>query len=393
MKSSLLVPLLFLLIQLLSLPLGHEKRLPVKENLENCEEIRADNADDCLRMNHIQLLGTHNSYHVKPPARLVSLLDDYEKGWAENIDYSHRPLQEQLEELGIRQFEIDIFPDPEGGHYAQPSGAILSEDSDYPGHPELMKPGLKVIHGTDVDYRTTCLTFISCLTEIRDWSLQNRTHLPIMVLVELKGGGEREGRGPVSFTTPVNFNRELILDIDREIRMVFEEEHLLTPAEVQGDSRSLEEAILTKGWPTLSESRGRILFALDNTNELREIYQEALKMDEGRILFTSFDPGEADAGFIKMNDSIGGIDQIRERSKAGYLIRTRADIPVREAKSGDTTRREAALNSGAHYISTDYPEMSPFGSGYIVRLPDAKGPGRCNPVTAPPTCKNQFIVE
>src|SRR5690625_5861121 len=85
-------------------------------------------------------------------------------------------------------------------------------------------------------------------------------------------------------------------------------------------------------------------------------------MDEGRILFTSFDPGEEDAGFIKMNDSIGGIDQIRERSKAGYLIRTRADIPVREAKSGDTTRREAALNSGAHYISTDYPEMSPFGS-------------------------------
>src|SRR5690625_7427028 len=92
-------------------------------------------------MNHNQLLGTRNIYHVKPPARLVSRLDEYEKGWAEHIDYSHRLMQEQLEELGIRQFEIDIFPDPEGGHYAQPSGAILSEDSDYPGHPELMKPG------------------------------------------------------------------------------------------------------------------------------------------------------------------------------------------------------------------------------------------------------------
>src|SRR5690625_838571 len=86
MKSSLLVPLLFSLIQLLSLPSGPDQRLPIKANSENCEEIRADNADDCLRINHIQLLGTHNSYHVKPPARLVSLLDEYEKGWAENID-------------------------------------------------------------------------------------------------------------------------------------------------------------------------------------------------------------------------------------------------------------------------------------------------------------------
>lgn len=393
MQSTLLVPLLFSLVQVFHSTPGPAPFSPVIEHSENCEVISADNADSCLRLNHIQLLGSHNSYHVKPSARLVNLLDEYEEGWAENIDYSHRPLPEQLEELGIRQFELDIFADPEGGHYAHPSGAVLSEDSFYLGHPELMKPGLKVIHGTDIDYRTTCLTFISCLTGIRDWSLQNRTHLPIMILVELKGGAEREDRGPVSFTAPVNFDRELILDIDREIRMVFEEDHLLTPADVQGDYISLEEAILTEGWPTLSEGRGRILFALDNTNELRERYQEAIKIEDGRILFTSSDPGEADAGFIKMNDSIGGYDLIRERSRAGYLIRTRADIPVREAKSGDTTRREAALNSGAHYISTDYPETSPFGSGYLVRLPDATGPGRCNPVTAPPACRNQFIVE
>src|SRR5690625_5438460 len=92
------------------------------------------------------------------------------------------------------------------------------------------------------------------------------------------------------------------------------------------------------------------MFALDNTNELREIYQEALKMDEGRILFTSFDPGEADAGFIKMNDSIGGFDQIRARSRAGYLIRTRADIPVREAKSGRSEEHTSELQSRGHLV-------------------------------------------
>jgi hypothetical protein len=94
-----------------------------------------------------------------------------------------------------------------------------------------------------------------------------------------------------------------------------------------------------------------------------------------------------------MNNAINSHDQIRERVDAGYLIRTRSDIPVHEAKSGDTTRLNAALTSGAQYISTDYPEPSPFGSGYVAVLPDAEGPGRCNPVNAPDTCQNRFIVE
>src|SRR5690625_6763985 len=110
MKSSLLVPLLFLLIQLLSLPLGHEKRLPVKENLENCEEIRADNADDCLRMNHIQLMGTHNSYNVKLPARLVSLLDEYVKGWDDYIVNFNRHIHEQLDDVVYRSTDTAVLP-------------------------------------------------------------------------------------------------------------------------------------------------------------------------------------------------------------------------------------------------------------------------------------------
>ena len=36
------------------------------------------------------------------------------------IDYTHAPIPEQLDQHGIRQFELDVFPDPDGGLYATP---------------------------------------------------------------------------------------------------------------------------------------------------------------------------------------------------------------------------------------------------------------------------------
>ncbi len=57
---------------------------------------------------------------------------------------------------------------------------------------------------------------------------------------------------------------------------------------------------------------------------------------------------------------------------ARYLMRTRADSPTVEARSGDTTRRDRAFACGAQYVSSDYAEVSPFGSGYIARLPRAE---------------------
>ena len=52
-----------------------------------------------IRINQIQVLGTHNSYKLKPHPELVRLLDQQMEGWSRNIDYEHRPLTEQLEEL------------------------------------------------------------------------------------------------------------------------------------------------------------------------------------------------------------------------------------------------------------------------------------------------------
>ncbi|WP_234572857.1 phosphatidylinositol-specific phospholipase C1-like protein [Rhodohalobacter sp. 614A] len=358
----------------------------------DCDSITAENADQCLRLNHIQVLGTHNSYKIKPADALISALDEFNEGWARGLEYSHKPLTEQLEELGIRKFELDIFADTSGGRFAEPAGAKLINDEEYLDDEDMMKPGFKVIHVQDIDYRGTCRTLVNCLTEIRDWSSENPNHLPIMIMLEVKDGTP-QARGNLSFTEALHIDESVIYDIDEEIWSVFSEDHVITPDDVREDFDTLEKAILEKGWPILAQSRGKILFALDNTNRIRDLYLSESSTLENRALFVSSRPGQPSAAFIKMNEVFDEEEEIKEFSEKGYLIRTRSDIPTVEARSGDTSRRDLALQSGAHYISTDYPEPSPFNANYIVTLPGAESPGRCNPVSAPESCKNSYIKE
>ena len=347
---------------------------------------------DELRINHIQVLGTHNSYKMRPHPELVNQLNSEMEDWSRNIDYEHRPLSEQLEELGMRQFELDVYADTTGGLFSEPAGALLVGDDEFINAEEMTKPGLKVLHGQDLDYRTTCMTLISCITEISEWSLTNPQHLPIFILIEAKDGS-MEDRGTIEFTQPIEFSSELLHEIDSEILSVFDDNHLITPDEVRGDYATLEEAVTDAGWPTLAESRGKVMFALDNTGHHKDLYLQGNPNLENRVLFVSSEPGEPTAGFIKMNNVIDQSDKIKEFTAAGFLVRTRADIPTVETRSGDTTRRDLALESGAQFISTDYPELSPYGSGYIVTLPGTEGIARCNPVSAPSDCQNEMLAE
>jgi len=357
-----------------------------------CQIISAQNSDSCIRLNQIQVLGTHNSYKLTPVSALVDMLNEYRADWSTNIMYNHRPLTEQLELLGIRQFELDVFADPEGGLYAEPAGALLAEDTRFVNSAEMLAPGFKVLHSQDVDYRSTCLSLKSCLTEIRDWSLVNPAHFPIMIMLEMKDG-QRAQFGPITYTNPVAIDVENIDKVDEEIWAVFPEAHVITPDQVRGSYSSLEQAITTNGWPTLAESRGKVLFALDNTGSHRDAYLSGAADLQGRAMFVSSQPGEPTAGFIKMNDVMADFELIQTYVAAGFLVRTRSDIPTIEARSGSTVRRDRALASGAQYVSTDYPEYSPFGSAYIVELPDTNGNARCNLIAASAACMSEYLSE
>jgi len=349
-----------------------------------CAVLTAATIDDCVRLNQIQVLGTHNSYHIAPPPALLTAIGPQ----SADIEYTHRPLTEQLSQLGIRQFELDVFADPAGRRYATPAALRMVPGLTAPGS-DLTRPGFKVLHTQDTDYRTTCATLVACLTEIRDWSRKNPRHVPIQIQIEAKDAVPKDAR----FVVPIPIGAAEFRALDKEIRSVFDEDHVITPDRVRARRATLAEAVKSDGWPLLREARGKILFALDNTDEHRTAYLQGNPSLEGRVLFVSTPPVEPSAGFIKMNEALGEDEaRIQQRVREGYLVRTRSDIPTAEARSGSTLRRDSAFRSGAQYVSTDYPEPSPFGSGYIARLPGAEQrPARCNPVNAPAGCRDEWL--
>ena len=339
-------------------------------------------ADD-LRLNQIQVIGTHNSYHVAPPPAVLDLIAAAGKQRAESLDYTHRPLPEQFDKLGIRQIELDVYADPKGGLFAKPAARqMVTKNGKDPGPDPnaggaLDKPGFKVLHVPDVDYLATVPTFAAGLKQVRDWSKAHPRHVPIMVLVELK-----EDVVPLMPTKSVPFDRPLLDEVDAAIRAVFRDDDMVTPDRVRGGAKSLPEAIQKAGWPTLDAARGKVLFCLDNTGKLADLYANGHPALKGRAMFAPLAESDAGAAFFKVNDPVGDFDRIRKLVRAGFLVRTRADEATRNARTNDTARRDKAFASGAQFVSTDYPEPRKEWSGYAVRLP-GKAVARPNPVSGP----------
>ena len=143
------------------------------------------------RFNEVQVIGTHNSYHIAPDESLLRVIEKTNPEGAKSLQYTRRPLTEQFS-AGIRQIELDLFADPRGGLFAEPKGNKIATEQGLPIGPNhdptgaLRKPGFKVLHIPDIDFRSTVLTLREGLTQIRDWSEAHPRHFPIFVLLELK---------------------------------------------------------------------------------------------------------------------------------------------------------------------------------------------------------------
>ena len=113
-------------------------------------------------------------------------------------------------------------------------------------------------------------------------------------------------------------------------------------------------------------------------------------------MFPASTPGQPDAAFLKFSDARAPeAAAIPDLVRQGYLVRTRADGPVTTPTTGDVTQRDAALASGAHMVSTDYPvpgAASRWGSDYVAQLPGG-APARCNPVRLARACTAKILRE
>jgi hypothetical protein len=332
--------------------------------------------DDTLRLNHIQVLGSHNSYHSPPYPEVLDALRGVNPATAAGLDYGHRPLREQFD-VGVRQIELDVWSDPDGGKFANPT-LLESLDLPPPDPAVMHEPGFKVIHEANIDTRSNCLTFVLCLRAVKTWSDAHPGHVPIMIEVEMKDATDD--------VTPATFDA-----LEAEIRSVFDTDELVTPDDVRGDDPSLGNAVRTRGWPTLGEVRGRVIFTLDNES-LAAVARRGHPSLRGRLLFTPSAPGEGDAAFAKLNDPIEDAAMIEAALAANMLVRTRADADTVQARSGDAAMRDAALAGGAQFVSTDYEVPDPRFPRYEVRVPGGT-PARCNPVTAPPDCRSADVED
>ena len=202
--------------------------------------------DSSVRINQIQIVGTHNSYHAGLSPGVAALLKKNNPKAFDALNYTHPSLTTQLNE-GVRQMEIDVFADPKGGLYAHPymekmvAQAGLPPDPPYDADGVMDKPGFKVMHVQDVDQRSVCEPFTACLSEVRAWSNAHPNHLPIFLLIETKQSPLKETQFPS--VQPIQFTPAIFDALDAEIRSVFSPDELLTPDDVRGSYATLNKAI------------------------------------------------------------------------------------------------------------------------------------------------------
>src|ERR1039458_1273187 len=216
---------------------------------------------ETVRMNQIQVVGTHNSYHAGIAPSETELWKKSNPDMLRHLAYRHPPLDEQLS-TGVRQIELDLFADARGGRYAHPAGPRRGAPAGVPYDPMgvMQRPGFKIMHVPDVDYRSTCLTLVACLEAVRDWSRRSPGHLPIFILIETKQTPEKSD---VPITVPEKFTAKTLDALDAEIRSVFRPEEMIVPDDVCGQRRTLEEAVQKDGWPPLGRARGKVVFLMD----------------------------------------------------------------------------------------------------------------------------------
>jgi hypothetical protein len=341
---------------------------------------------DQLRINEIQVIGTHNSYHAGFAPSAAKLWQEKNPRAFDGLDYQHQPLAQQFDS-GVRQIELDVFADSKGGRYAHPSGPAMVADAQLPPDPDfdpngiMAKPGFKVLHMQDIDYRSTCQPFTACLEQVRRWSHAHPGHVPIFILIETKEG---KPRPPSQVTEPEPFTSSTFDALDAEIRSVFPANEIITPDDVRGHYDTLNEAVLAGNWPTLKSARGKVVFLMDQ-RPVGPVYLAGHPSLRGRVLFTNAEPGQPDAAFIERND--GPAADITALVHKGYLVRTRTDADTKEARTNSTERRDSMMSSGAQMLSTDYPANEParWPGHFVVALP-GNAAARCNPVNASSAC-------
>ncbi|RLJ31605.1 calcium-dependent phosphoinositide phospholipase C [Chryseobacterium sp. 7] len=372
-----------------------------------CMTALAQAQDKCqnLRINQLQVVGTHNSYAQPVDPKVLDLVTPIINGMMqkyssmmsedqkakfkeyhpygmdlkEGLNYNHPNFTEQLN-ANLRGLEIDVYYDPEGGRFSHPATyEVLKAKGVTDLAPfntkGLDQPGFKVLHMADIDFRTHYPTLKDALTALKSWSDQHPGHTPIFMMIEAKDSGF-----PIleTSTKVLPFDKKAYDELDEEIVKYLGKDKIITPKDVQGKYKTLKEAVTHNNWPKLTDSKGKFIFMLLpgsagtlSSKDNPYLVDGSLKE---RVMFLNSEPDDAFAGFILRDNAIVRQKEIQDLVKQGFMVRTRADIETYEAKTNDLTRSKAAFSSGAQVVSTDFFRSgNTYGTPYFVQPPQREG--------------------
>lgn len=292
--------------------------------------------DATLTMSDVQALGTHNSYHLEPETL---------------FDASHAYSQPTLDaqaDLGVRAFELDVH---------------LRDDDTW-----------AVFHLPGIDPRSTCEDFTGCLAVLRAWSDDHRCHTPITVWIEPKDDMDAIITGLV----PIE---ERVVELDAAIASVWPDDLVISPGDLGGGP--LPDAVRDRGFPSLAEARGHILFALLDTGAARDAYVAADPTLADRTLFVDSDDDTAPyAAVFKIDNAPGEAERVAALVADGALVTSNVD-GVGDDRATNEASFAASLAAGPHHLSSDY--VVPGPDGYVAALPG--GSPRCHPDRVPEGCE------
>lgn len=384
--------------------------------LVGCGEKKSNNQQTQqseLKINQIQVLGTHNSYAQPVDEQLLeyvsNIVDDSKQkmkeamtseqlaffqeyhpnkvSFKEGLMYDHPSFEIQLDS-GLRSLELDVYYDSTGNRFNKPAGYEYLKKQGITNLKQhniqgLDEKGFKVLHIADIDFRSKYPTLKSALESIKKWSESNKGHVPLFIMIEAKDSNWPMFENP---SQVLKYDQKAFDLLDQEIIEVLGRDKIITPDDIRGDFPTLREAVLAHNWPFLSESRGKVLFMLlpstAGLNQTDSAYVKGRPNLEGRMMFVQSNPSDTYGAFLLLDNAIVRQEEIKDFVKKGYLVRTRSDIDTYEAKINDYSRANAAFSSGAQVISTDYfsKEHNPYQTDYVVKIPGDQNDMRINPI-------------
>lgn len=380
-------------------------------------------------INKYQVVASHDSYHVSPEDGVLEMFRTFQAAYANSanpssplnpmaVAFTHPALSAQAE-MGIRGFEFDVYMDPgitnsdgtmiyssynmppgetghDNGHPAVIYMAIGQGKATAPAIPngELLPNTvgeLKVLHIPDVDVGTTCYTFKSCLTQLFEWHKDNTQHHPIVVKVdpiEYQPDQLLVNMGIVLNPVPSFDSLSKLMKIEEEIHEVFQEDlgAIIKPDDVQGSAVSLEAAVTTSGWPTVSESQGKFLFLLasERGSATWTLYTNTTGEPSlaNRTLFAFGLPGDSITAFVKATAEPLDTDSSSNEAKAwvesGFIVSATTDV-FGQKEDANLMRADAnrAVASGAQLLWTDCFKSGTCADEYVIQVGEEQEEAYC----------------